>query len=80
MEKKQAKGAKAFDNLAAGEQKVLHKLGIRKQLKLVKQLTKAYNKLCSDCRRLVMEDSRRPLESYCPVCKDILGEIMEGFK
>jgi hypothetical protein len=81
MIKKQTKNKESnsiVEGLDEGEKKSLHRLGVRKTARLIRQLTKAYNKLCPDCRQLVMEDSRRPLETYCPVCKDILRDIMEG--
>lgn len=59
-------------NLNEQEKKTVDKLGKRKMIKLIKNLTKSYNQLCNDCKLKIISDPKRLPDDYCEDCRNIL--------
>lgn len=55
--------------LTLKQEKTLRRLGIRKQLKLVRIITKIYNTLCNDCRKKIIVNPNTPVKNYCKLCQ-----------
>jgi len=62
------------------EQGILGQMPRFQVLRFIKAMTKAYNRLCMECKVLVHQDSRRPLSDYCTECQAVLKPIVERFK
>ena len=63
--------------LSEKDMKVVKKHGV---VKMVREFTKTYNKLCPDCKVICMQNPRDIYNNCCKVCKPKLDRIAEKFK
>lgn len=59
----------------------LKEMGLKKfeVVRFVTALTKAYNRLCSECRKKVFGNPQRPLSDYCDNCRAVLIPIAKKY-
>ena len=63
--------------LSNKQEGTLRRLGIRKQIKLIRLTTKIYNTLCIDCKHRSIQGGDLDPESYCIECQDKVAPIVK---
>lgn len=57
-------------NLSDSDLKTARKVGL---VKLIKAMTRAYNNLCAQCKRMAVNNPRSAITDYCPVCQEVIN-------
>lgn len=63
---------KEFNKLLSGMSKF-------QAIRLVRKMTKLFNRFCEQCKRMAMENPKRSMNDYCKECQGDIQETLERF-